>query len=174
MSQIEGLQNFSSPSSTLCQFKSRDLPRTSPPSKTQRVLFTIGTICVCIWEFLFVYITFSSIATATNARYVFAIWACVPSIWFFKHAPWYLVWTWYCLATTATADLRWTLPVPRTLLFFYLCVLSSVTLVFHIFRSNSEIPLYLVLFIIVAVPLEPAFDYVLEFVPKIPIPDTEG
>jgi hypothetical protein len=169
--QLGDFQTCPSPSSTLSQLLPRNPPGVPPQSRIRRILSTVGILSVYLWKFVLVSVTFSSIAKVAGARYVFALWACVPSIWFFEHAPWYLVWTWYGFASTATADLRWNIPVPRTLIFWYLCALSAVILAWQAFKNSREVWFYSVLFLAVAVPLEPAFDFITS---KIPMPNTNG
>jgi hypothetical protein len=133
-----------------------------PESRTRKILSTIGTLSVYIWEFVLATTAFTYTSKVVGQRTIFALWACVPALWFFHHAPWYAIWTWYGFATTAATDLRWKLPVPRTVMFFYLCALMVVMIVWHAFWSTREVSMYLFLFVTVAVPLEPMFDFVVE------------
>jgi hypothetical protein len=57
------------------------------------------------------------------------------------------------------------------LIFFYLCALGAVILAWQAFKNSREVWFYSVLFLAVAVPLEPAFDFIIS---KIPTPNTNG
>ncbi|KAH7346918.1 hypothetical protein BKA66DRAFT_554673 [Pyrenochaeta sp. MPI-SDFR-AT-0127] len=155
--------------SALFKAKPEKLPGALSQSRVRRILSTAGSLSEYLWKFVLASIAFSLFARVASARYVFALWACIPSIWFFNHAPWYLIWIWYGLSTAATADLRWNIPVPRTIIFIYLCVFSIIFTAWQAFKNSWELQLYWVLFLAVAVPLEPAFDFL---VSKIPMPNT--
>jgi hypothetical protein len=121
---------------------------------------TIGTITFYFLKFSLFSGTLTVVSKVAGARYTFALWACVPAIWFFQHAPWYVTWAWYGLSTTAAADLRWNIPVPRMVIFFYLAALAAIMVGWQYFKNSREVSGYTLLFLAVAVPLEPAFDFI--------------
>ncbi len=166
LSQLEDFQTCPSSSSTLSQIQPRNLPGVPPQSRTWRIMSTVGIFSVYVWKLAIFLIPSTYIIKAAGPRYVFALWASIPSIWFLKHAPSYVVWVWYLLSSAATADLRFSIPLPRSWIFFYLCGLSAIVIVWQIVKSSREISFYMVLFFAVVVPLEPAFEFIISQIPK--------